>query len=166
MISYVQNGVVWGEISIWGCVCVFFVWAYCFPAPPAASHTQTHTPSNANFSPYRAVKNKSTISVKGPISCILLCRFHAYYPHLAVCYLCVTCYGKIYWFSRVCYSEHIYSYTCLRSNWCELLLLHKSQYLNKDTKERKKVSLKLNKNYLNIPSVSTTERISKLKRRM
>ena len=28
--------------------------------------------------------------------------------------------------------------TCLRSNWCEVLLLHKSQYLNKDTKERKK----------------------------
>ena len=56
--------------------------------------------------------------------------------------------------------------TCLRTNWCEVLLLHKSQYLNKDTKERKKVSLKLNENYLNIPSVSTTERISKLKRRM
>ena len=51
--------------------------------------------------------------------------------------------------------------TCLRTNWCEVLLLHKSQYLNKDTKERKKVSLKLNENYLNIPSVSTTERISK-----
>ena len=33
-------------------------------------------------------------------------------------------------------------------------------------KERRKVSLKLNENYLNIPSVSTTERISKLKRRM
>ena len=56
--------------------------------------------------------------------------------------------------------------TCLRTNWCEVLLLHKSQYLNKDTKERKKVSLKLNENYLNIPSVSTTERISKLKGRM
>ena len=42
-------------------------------------------------------------------------------------------------------------------------MLHKSQYLNKDTKERKKVSLKLNENNLNIPSVSTTERISKLK---
>ena len=56
--------------------------------------------------------------------------------------------------------------TCLRTNWCEVLLLHKSQYLNKDTKERKKVSLKLNENYLNIPSVSTTERISKLRRRM
>ena len=27
--------------------------------------------------------------------------------------------------------------TCLRTNWCEVLLLHKSQYLNKDTKERK-----------------------------
>ena len=36
----------------------------------------------------------------------------------------------------------------------------------KDTKERKKVSLKLNENYLIIPSVSTTESISKLKRRM
>ena len=47
-----------------------------------------------------------------------------------------------------------------------MLLLDKSQYLNKDTKERKKVSLKLNENYLNIPSVSTTERISKLRRRM
>ena len=35
--------------------------------------------------------------------------------------------------------------TCLRTNWCEVLLLHKSQYLNKDTKERKKVSLKLTK---------------------
>ena len=56
--------------------------------------------------------------------------------------------------------------TCLRTNWCEVLLLHKSQYLNKDTKERKKVSLKLNENYLNIPPVSTTERISKLKRWM
>ena len=56
--------------------------------------------------------------------------------------------------------------TCLRTNWCEVLLLHKSQYLNKDTKERKKVSLKLNENYLIIPSVSTTESISKLKRRM
>ena len=32
--------------------------------------------------------------------------------------------------------------TCLRTNWCEVLLLHKSQYLNKD-----KVSLKLNENY-------------------
>ena len=30
--------------------------------------------------------------------------------------------------------------TCLRTNWCEVLLLHKSQYLNKDTKERKNVS--------------------------
>ena len=28
--------------------------------------------------------------------------------------------------------------TCLRTNWCEVLLLHKSQYLNKDTKERKR----------------------------
>ena len=56
--------------------------------------------------------------------------------------------------------------TCLRTNWCEVLLLHKSQYLNKDTKERKKVSLKLNENYLNIPSVSTTERVSKLKGRI
>ena len=56
--------------------------------------------------------------------------------------------------------------TYLRTNRCEVLLLHKSQYLNRDTKERKKVSLKLNENYLNIPSVSTTERISKLKRRM
>ena len=37
--------------------------------------------------------------------------------------------------------------TCLRTNWCEVLLLHKSQYLNKDTKKRKKVSLKLNENY-------------------
>ena len=27
--------------------------------------------------------------------------------------------------------------TCLRTNWCEVLLLHKSQHLNKDTKERK-----------------------------
>ena len=34
-----------------------------------------------------------------------------------------------------------------------MLLLHKSQYLNKDTKDRKKVSFKLNENYLNIPSV-------------
>ena len=49
--------------------------------------------------------------------------------------------------------------TCLRTNWCEVLLLSKSQYLNRDTKERKKVSLKLNENYLDIPSVSTTERI-------
>ena len=56
--------------------------------------------------------------------------------------------------------------TCLRTNWCEVLLLHRSQYLNRDTKERKKVSLKLNENYLNILSVSTTERISKLKRGM
>ena len=55
--------------------------------------------------------------------------------------------------------------TCLRTNWCEVLLLHKSQYLNKDTKERKKVSLTLNENYLNIPSVSTMKRISKLKGR-
>ena len=31
--------------------------------------------------------------------------------------------------------------TCLRTNWCELLLLHRSQYLNRDTKERKKVSI-------------------------
>ena len=56
--------------------------------------------------------------------------------------------------------------TYLRTNRCEVLLLHKSQYLNRDTKERKKVSLKLNENYLNILSVSTTERTSKLKRRM
>ena len=32
--------------------------------------------------------------------------------------------------------------------------------------EREKVSLKINENYLDIPSVSTTERISNLKRRM
>ena len=52
-------------------------------------------------------------------------------------------------------------------NWCEVPLSHKSQYFNKDTKERrKKVSLKLNESYLNIPSVSTTERISKLKGRI
>ena len=93
-----------------------------FPAPPPPSHMQTHTPSNANFSPYRAVKNKSTISVKGPISCILLCRFHAYYPHLTVCYLCVTpcirmlllCYSYVsvcarmtrnYSYVLVCYSQ-------------------------------------------------------------
>ena len=56
--------------------------------------------------------------------------------------------------------------TCQGTNWCEVLLLHKSQYLNKDTKERKKVSLKINENYLDIPSVSTTERISKLKGRI
>ena len=43
--------------------------------------------------------------------------------------------------------------TCLRTNWCEVLLLHRSQYLNRDTKERKKVSLELNENYLNILSV-------------
>ena len=51
--------------------------------------------------------------------------------------------------------------TCLRTNWCEVLLLHRSQYLNKDTKERKKVSLRINENYLDIPSVSTTKIISK-----
>ena len=28
--------------------------------------------------------------------------------------------------------------TCLRTNWCEMLLLHRSKYLNRDTKERKK----------------------------
>ena len=44
--------------------------------------------------------------------------------------------------------------TCLWTKWCEVLLLHKSQHLNKDTKDRKKVSFKLNENYLNIPSVS------------
>ena len=27
--------------------------------------------------------------------------------------------------------------TSLRTNWCEVLLLHRSQYLNRDTKERK-----------------------------
>ena len=49
-------------------------------------------------------------------------------------------------------------------NWCEVPLSHESKYFKKDTKERrKKVSLKLNESYLNIPSVSTTERISKLK---
>ena len=53
--------------------------------------------------------------------------------------------------------------TCLRTNWCEVLLLHRSQYLNKDTKEREKVSLKTNENYLDTPSVSTTKIISKLK---
>ena len=90
--------------------------------PPQPHHTRRHTPSNANFSPYRAVKNKSTISVKGPISCILLCRFHAYYPHLTVCYLCVTpcirmlllCYSYVsvcarmtrnYSYVLVCYSQ-------------------------------------------------------------
>ena len=56
--------------------------------------------------------------------------------------------------------------TCLWTNWCEVLLLHKSQYLNEDTKEQTKVSLKSNKNYLNIPSVSMMKRISKLKRQM
>ena len=39
--------------------------------------------------------------------------------------------------------------TFLWTKWCEVLLLHKSQYLNKDTKDRKKVSYKLNGNYLN-----------------
>ena len=63
-------------------------------------------------------------------------------------------------------SPKLYKVAAFSTDWCEVLLLHKSQYLNKDTKERKKVSLKLNENYLNIPSVSTTERISKLKRRM
>ena len=28
--------------------------------------------------------------------------------------------------------------TCLRTNWCEVLLLHKSQYLNMDTKRAEK----------------------------
>ena len=28
--------------------------------------------------------------------------------------------------------------TCLRTNWCEVLLLHKSQYLNGDTEKWKK----------------------------
>ena len=32
----------------------------------------------------------------------------------------------------------------LNMNWCEVPLLHKSQYLNKDIKERKKGPLKLN----------------------
>ena len=40
--------------------------------------------------------------------------------------------------------------TCLRTNWCEVLLLHRSQYLNRDAKEQKKVSLKLNENYLTV----------------
>ena len=39
--------------------------------------------------------------------------------------------------------------------YCSLNL----QYLNKETKERKKVTLKLNDLYLNIPSVSTTEEV-------
>ena len=52
--------------------------------------------------------------------------------------------------------------TCLRTNWCEVLLLHKSQYLNKDT-GAEKVSLMINENYLDIPSVSTTKIISRLK---
>ena len=56
--------------------------------------------------------------------------------------------------------------TCLRTNWCEVLLLHRSQYSNKDTEERKKVSLKINQNYSDIPSVSTTKIISKLKGRI
>ena len=47
--------------------------------------------------------------------------------------------------------------TCLRTNWCEVLLLHKSEYFIKDKKGVEKVSLKLNENYLDIPSVSTTE---------
>ena len=45
-------------------------------------------------------------------------------------------------------------------------IVTKPQYLNKNTKELKKVSLKLNENYLNIPSVSTMKRISKLKGRI
>ena len=28
--------------------------------------------------------------------------------------------------------------TCLITNWCKVLLLHRSQYFNKDTKERKR----------------------------
>ena len=28
--------------------------------------------------------------------------------------------------------------TCLRTNWCEVLLLHQLKYLNKDTKEQKR----------------------------
>ena len=42
-------------------------------------------------------------------------------------------------------------------NWCEVPLLHKSQYLNKDKKERKKVSLKLNESFLNIPSLKESQ---------
>ena len=52
-------------------------------------------------------------------------------------------------------STKLYKVAAFSTNWCEVLLLHKSQYLNKDTKERKKISLKLNENYLIIPSVST-----------
>ena len=47
--------------------------------------------------------------------------------------------------------------TCLNMNWCEVPLLHKSQYLNKDKKERKKVSLKLNESFLNIPSLKESQ---------
>ena len=42
-----------------------------------------------------------------------------------------------------------------------MLLLHKSEYFIKDKKGVEKVSLKLNENYLDIPSVSTTETVSK-----
>ena len=40
-------------------------------------------------------------------------------------------------------------------------MLHKSEYFIKDKKGVEKVSLKLNENYLDIPSVSTTETVSK-----
>ena len=41
-------------------------------------------------------------------------------------------------------------------------MLHKSEYFIKDKKGVEKVSLKLNENYLDIPSVPTTETVSKL----
>ena len=37
-------------------------------------------------------------------------------------------------------STKLYKVAAFSTNWCEVLLLHKSQYLNKDTKEREKVS--------------------------
>ena len=50
--------------------------------------------------------------------------------------------------------------TCLNMNWCEVLFSLNLPYLNSIIKEAEKVALKLNENYLNIPSVSTTKRIS------
>ena len=53
--------------------------------------------------------------------------------------------------------------TCLNMNWCEVPLLYKSQYLNKDKKEEEKSLFEVKRKLL---KYSISQRISKLKGRI
>ena len=56
--------------------------------------------------------------------------------------------------------------TCLNMNWCEVPLSSKSTIFAQYNKRSEKCFSEVNENFLNISSVSTTKRISKLKGRI